>query len=306
MTAWPSLRVADWTPTRDTLHMWTQIVGKIRLAHAPLLNHWWQVTLYVTPRGLSTSGIPYRSGSFDIEFDFVDHQLRIRSSDHGARTIALAPMPVAEFYARTMAALAELGIEAPISERPNEVEQAIPFPEDHEHASYDAEAAHLFWRQLLAADRVIGTFRSHFVGKVSPVHFFWGSMDLACTRFSGRPAPRHPGGAPNCGDWVMVEGYSRELSSCGFWPGGGEEGAFYAYAYPEPAGFADYPVRPAEAFYSSGFHQFLLPYEVVRTASDPDRTLGEFLHSTYEAAAELGDWDRTELEDDPHRWREHR
>ena len=303
---WPSLRVEDWTATRDTLHMWTQIVGKIRLAHAPLLNHWWQVTLYVTPRGLTTSAVPYRSGAFDIEFDFVDHRLRIRSSDGGARNVALAPMPVAEFHARTMAALAELEIEAPISARPNEVEPAIPFAEDHEHASYDADAAHLFWRQLLAARRVIGEFRSYFVGKVSPVHFFWGAMDLACTRFSGRLAPPHPGGAPNCGDWVMVEGYSRELSSCGFWPGGGEEGAFYAYAYPEPAGFADYHVGPAEAFYSREYGQFLLPYEVVRRASDPDRTLSEFLHATYEAAAELGDWDRQALEDDPHRWRDRR
>jgi hypothetical protein len=305
-TGWPSLRVADWTATRDTLHMWTQIVGKIRLEHAPLLNHWWQVTMYVTARGLTTSAIPYGSATFDIEFDFVDHQLRIRSSDHGARNVALEPMPVAEFLTRTMAALGELGIEASISARPNEVERAIPFAEDHEHASYDAEAVHLFWRQLVAADRVIGAFRSRFVGKVSPVHFFWGSMDLACTRFSGRPAPPHPGGVPNCGDWVMVEGYSRELSSCGFWPGGGEEGAFYAYAYPEPAGFADYPVRPNEAFYSSEYRQFLLPYEAVRTASDPERTLIEFLQTTYEAAAELGNWDRPALEDDPHRWRDHR
>jgi hypothetical protein len=298
--------VEDWIATRDTLHMWTQIVGKVRLVHAPLLNHWWQVTLYVTPRGLTTSAVPYRFGAFDIEFDFVDHELRMRSSDRGTRTIALAPMPVAEFHARTLASLAELGIEAPISARPNEVETAIPFAEDHEHASYDADAAHLFWRQLLAADRVIGAFRSHFVGKVSPVHFFWGSLDLACTRFSGRPAPPHPGGAPNCPDWVMVEGYSHELSSCGFWPGGGEEGAFYAYAYPEPIGFADYPVAPDEAFYSSEYRQFLLPYEAVRTSSDPDRTLTAFLQTSYEAAAELADWDRQTLEADPHRWRDRR
>jgi hypothetical protein len=304
-TGWPSLRVEDWITTRDTLHMWTQIVGKIRLAQAPLLNHWWQVTLYVTPRGLSTTAIPYGSASFDIEFDFVDHQLRITSSERGTRTVALEPMPVAAFLARTKSALDELGIEARISSRPNEVEPAIPFAEDYEHASYDAQAAHLFWRQLVAADRVISAFRSQFVGKVSPVHFFWGSMDLACTRFSGRPAPPHPGGVPNCPDWVMVEGYSRELSSCGFWPGGGEEGAFYAYAYPEPAGFADFPVGPAEAFYSSEYRQFLLPYEAVRTASDPERKLGEFLQTTYAAAADLGNWDRAALEDDPHRWRDH-
>ena len=303
-TSWPSLPVADWVATRDTLHMWTQIVGKIRLAHAPLLNHWWQVTLYVSPRGLTTSTIPHRFGAFDMEFDFVEHQLAVRSSDGGARRVLLRPMPVAEFHARTMAALAQLGIAAPISTRPNEVDPAIPFAEDREHASYDAQAAQLFWRQLVQANRVIGEFRSHFVGKVSPVHFFWGAMDLACTRFSGRSAPPHPGGAPNCADWVMVEGYSHELSSCGFWPGGGEEGAFYAYAYPEPDGFADYPVGPAEAYYSVENGQFLLPYEAVRTAANPDRALAEFLHTTYAAAAERGHWNRKALEADPNRWRD--
>ena len=302
LDVWPSLRVDDWTDTRDTLHMWTQIVGKIRLVHAPLLNHWWQVTLYVSPRGLTTSSIPYGSSAFDIELDFVDHRLLVRSSDGNARTVALGPMPVAQFYAETMKALGELGIEANIQPRPNEVERAIPFAEDYEHGSYDPAAAHLFWRQLLQASRVIGEFRSSFVGKVSPVHFFWGAMDLACTRFSGRSAPRHPGGAPNCGDWVMAEGYSRELSSCGFWPGGAAEGAFYAYAYPEPDGFADYPVGPAEAFYSKENGQFLLPYEAVRTAADPDQALTGFLRSTYEAAAERGGWDRAMLEDDPRRW----
>ena len=300
--AWPSLKVADWTDTRDTLHMWTQIVGKIRLAHAPLLNHWWQVTSYVSPRGLTTSAIPYQTGVFDVELDFVEHQLVVRSSNGQRRTVALAAKPTAEFYAETMAALAALDIDVSMQARPNEVEPAIPFAEDHEHASYDPDAAHLFWRQLLQADRVMGEFRSHFVGKVSPVHFFWGSMDLACTRFSGRLAPRHPGGAPNCGDWVMVEGYSHELSSCGFWPGGGEEGAFYAYAYPEPDGFAEHPVTPGEAFYSVENGQFLLPYEAVRTATDPDRMLSAFLHTTYEAAAERGRWDRATLEDDPDRW----
>ncbi|MCC8477322.1 DUF5996 family protein [Streptomyces globisporus] len=301
-TNWPSLRVADWTATRDTLHMWTQIVGKIRMAHAPLVNHWWQVTLYVSPRGLTTSTIPYRSGAFEIEFDFVGHRLEVRSSDGGVRGFPLRPMAVAEFYAQVLRTLDELGIEAPIHPCPNEVEPAIPFAEDHDHASYDGEAATLFWRQLLQANRVMGEFRSHFVGKVSPVHFFWGAMDLACTRFSGRVAPPHPGGAPNCGDWVMVEGYSRELSSCGFWPGGGEEGAFYAYAYPEPEGFAGHPVAPESAFFSSEFKQFLLPYEAVRSAPDPDRAVAEFLHTTYEAAAVLGEWDRAALEDDPFRW----
>lgn len=302
---WPRLRVEDWTDTRDTLHMWTQIVGKIRLSQAPLLNHWWQVTLYVSPRGLTTSAIPHRSGSFDLEFDFIEHHLRIRSSDGGERLVGLTSRPVAEFYDETMKALGGLGIEVEIDARPNEVDPAIPFAEDHEHSSYDPEAAQLFWRQLIQADRVIGEFRSHFVGKVSPVHYFWGSMDLACTRFSGRDAPEHPGGAPNCGDWVMVEGYSRELSSCGFWPGGGDEGAFYSYAYPEPDGLANHPVGPDEAHYSSEYGQFLLPYEAVASAADPDRALAEFLHTTYYAAADLGGWARGRLEDDPRRWPQH-
>lgn len=300
--AWPGLRLADWAPTRDTLHMWTQIVGKIRLAHAPLVNHWWQVPLYVTARGLTTSAIPHRAGVFDIEFDFCEHRLRIRSSTGATRDIALEPKSVADFYAQTMHALSELGIEVQLQARPNEVELAIPFAEDTEHASYDAESAHLFWCQLVQADRVLHEFRSYFVGKVSPVHLFWGSLDLACTRFSGRTAPTHPGGAPNCGDWVMVEAYSHELSSCGFWPGGGDEGAFYAYAYPEPKGFADYPVGPRDAFYSREKGEFLLPYEAVRTAADPDRAVLEFLHTTYEAAAERGRWDRAALEVDPTRW----
>ena len=303
---WPLLRVADWVETRGTLHMWTQIVGKIRLAHAPMVNHWWQVALYVSARGLTTSAIPYPSGTFDVEFDFVDHRLHIRTSEGEARSVGLRSRPVAEFFTETMAALAELGIEADFQPRPNEVEPSIPFAEDFEHASYDPRAAHLFWRQLIQAERVMSRFRSYFVGKVSPVHFFWGAMDLACTRFSGRTAPPHPGGAPHCGDWVMVEGYSRELSSCGFWPGGGEEGAFYAYAYPEPEGFADFPVGPAGAHYSEENGQFLLPYEAVRTAADPDQALLTFFRTTYEAAAERGSWDRPMLEDDPDRWVHHR
>jgi hypothetical protein len=300
---WPALRVSDWQPTRDTLHMWTQIVGKIRLTHSPLINHWWQVTFYVSPRGLTTSSIPYGNRLFDLEFDFIDHVLAIRTSDGGSATAALTAKPVAEFYAETLDALRQLDIEAGISAQPNEVDPAIPFAEDHEHASYDPQAAQLFWRQLVQAHRVISEFRSYFIGKVSPVHVFWGSFDMACTRFSGRPAPAHPGGAPNCGDWVMVEGYSHELSSCGFWPGGRDEGAFYAYAYPEPAGFADYPIGPQAAFYSPEFRQFLLPYEAVRTSPDPDRALLEFLQSTYAAAADLAGWDRSQLEADPHRWR---
>ena len=305
LQAWPRLRVDDWTDTRDTMHMWTQIVGKIRLAQAPLLNHWWQVTLYVSPRGLTTGPVPYRGGLFDLELDFVNHRLQLRTSAGEERLVELSSKPVADFYNETMTALRGLGIEATIDPRPNEVDPAIPFDQDHQHATYDPEAAHLFWRQLVQADRALGEFRSHFVGKVSPVHFFWGAMDLACTRFSGREAPEHPGGAPNCGDWVMVEGYSRELSSAGFWPGGGEEGAFYAYAYPEPAGFADYPVGPDAAYYSTTNGQFLLPYEAVAEAEDPDGDLQLFLHSTYQAAADLGDWERGRLEDDPARWPQH-
>ncbi|MGS0683613.1 DUF5996 family protein [Nakamurella sp. GG22] len=303
---WPRLRVEDWTDTRDTLHMWTQVVGKIRLAYAPLINHWWQVTLYVSPRGLTTGAIPYRAGSFDLEFDFVEHQLRLRSSGGEERRVALSSRPVADFYGETMKALDQLGIGATIDPRPNEVDPAIPFPQDDRHTTYDPIAAELFWRQLLQADRVLGEFRSHFVGKVSPVHFFWGAMDLACTRFSGREAPEHPGGAPNCGNWVMVEGYSRELSSAGFWPGGGEEGAFYSYAYPEPEGYADQPAGPDGAYYSAENRQFLLPYEAVAESQDPDRAVAEFLQSTYRAAADLGRWDRSSLEDDPGRWPQHR
>jgi hypothetical protein len=299
---WPRLRVDDWIPTRDTLHMWTQIVGKIRLAHAPLVNHWWQVTLYVTPRGLTTSAIPYRMGVFDLEFDFVDHRLLLRDSDGGVSGFALEAMPVADFYRRTMRMLDAHGIATRIQPQPNEVELAIPFADDYEHRAYDHRAAHLFWRQLLQAHRVFGEFRARFMGKVTPVHFFWGAMDLACTRFSGRSAPPHPGGAPHCGDWVMREGYSRELSSCGFWPGGGDEGAFYAYAYPEPEGFSGHPVEPADAYYSRDNGQFLLPYEAVRAAAQPDRALSDFLQTTYEAAAERGAWDRASLEDDPNRW----
>jgi Family of unknown function (DUF5996) len=300
--AWPRLRVSDWVETRDTLHMWTQIVGKIRLVHAPLVNHWWQVTLYVSARGLTSSAIPYRDGVFDIEFDFLDHQLGIRESAGQTREVALEPKTVAQFYAQTMGALEELGIPTHIQAKPNEVDPAIPFAEDDRHASYDPQAAQLFWRQLLQTNRVIGDFRSRFLGKVSPVHFFWGSMDLACTRFSGRKAPPHPGGAANCPNWVMIEAYSHELASCGFWPGGGEEGVFYAYAYPEPAGFPDYPILPASAFYSPDNGEFLLPYETVASAADPDQVLTQFLVTTYTAAAELGDWDRAALEADPHRW----
>jgi len=303
---WPRLRLSDWADTKDTLHMWTQIVGKIRMAHAPMVNHWWHVTLYVSPRGLTTSTIPYLDRAFDIEFDFLEHRLHVRTSDDRRRDIALTPMPVARFYTETMAALDELGISTRIHAVPNEVDPAIPFADDDTHAAYDPHAVQLFWRQLLQANRVIGEFRSRFVGKASPVHLFWGGMDLACTRFSGRPAPPYPGGGvPNCPAWVMREGYSHELASCGFWPGEGEEGAFYAYAYPEPAGYADHPVRPPDAVYGPG-GEYLLPYEAVAAAADPDRVLTEFLDTTYAAAADLGGWDRAALETDLHRWDQRR
>ena len=297
---WPSLRVADWPDTRTTLHMWLQVVGKVRMAHAPLVNHWWQVPFYVTPRGLGTSPVPYRDGLFDLEFDVVDHRLLIRSSSGDQRTVPLVPQSVAQFHERTMAALTELGIEAPIRPVPTEVDPAVPFAEDHDNTSYDADAVTAFWRQLMQAERVMTLFRAEFLGKVSPVHFFWGALDLACTRFSGRPAPTHPGGAPNCPDWVMVEGYSHELSSCGFWPGGGEEGAFYSYTYPEPEGYRDARIDVDGAYYSEEFRQFLLPYEAVRTSPDPDATALAFFRATYRAGAEAAQWDEGLLID-PHR-----
>jgi hypothetical protein len=293
---WPGLRVQDWTATRDTLHMWTQIIGKVRLARAPMINHWWQAALYVTPRGLGTSSIPDGQRLFEIEFDFLQHELRVRTSDGGDRCLALEPKSVAAFYTETMAVLRELGVDVAIRAVPTEVEHAIPFAQDDEHASYDANAVQLFWRQLVQAHRVLSAFRSRFTGKVSPVHFFWGSFDLACTRFSGNTAPTHPGGAPNCADWVMVEAYSRELSSCGFWPGGSDEGSFYAYAYPQPDGYPEIPVTPQAARYSADLGQFLLPYQAVRTTDDPDRALLGFLQSTYAGAADLGGWDRGALE----------
>ena len=287
---WPSLVVDEWTATRETFHMFTQIVGKIRLRCEPMVNHWWQVPLYVSARGLTTGAMPYDGDAFDMEFDLVDHTLRIRRSDGRSSEVALEPMPVAQFYAATMAALAGLGIDIAIAARPNEVDPSIPFADDFAHASYDADAVHRFWLQLVQAQRVLARFRAGFGGKISPVHFFWGALDLAVTRFSGRTAPEHPGGVPNCPDHVMVEGYSHEISSAGFWPGGGAEGAFYSYAYPAPEGFADAPV-PDGAHFDHALGEFLLPYEAVRTAADPDRLVLDFLEATYAAAARLGRWD---------------
>jgi hypothetical protein len=295
---WPSLPLAAWQDTYATLHMWTQIVGKIRLALVPNLNHWWHSTLYVTPRGLTTASIPDKTRSFQISFDFLDHQLLIETSDGITKRIALASRSVADFYQNLMGTLSEMGIEVKIWKMPQEVADPILFDQDHQHAAYDPEYAQRWWRILVQVDRVMTAFRSRFIGKSSPVHFFWGSFDLAVTRFSGRRAPEHPGGIPHMADWVTREAYSHEVSSCGFWPGGGSvvEPVFYAYAYPAPQGFRDYPVQPQEAFYSSDLQEFILPYEAVRQADDPDALLLTFLQSTYEAAANLGDWDRGGLE----------
>ncbi len=300
---WPSLPPLDaWADTLTTLHMWTQIVGKIRLEQAPWINHSWGVALYVTTRGLTTSPIPCDAGTFAIDFDFVHHSLRITTSRGTERTVALQPMSVAEFYRRTMQELADLEINVSIVPRPVEVDPAIPFDENERDAAYDPAVVHRFWRALVQADRVFSTFRARFLGKCSPVHFFWGAFDLAVTRFSGCPAPPHPGGVPNVADWVMEDAYSHELSSTGFWPGPGlGEAAFYAYAYPEPEGFQSAPVRPEAAYFSGELGEFILPYDAVRTANRPDEALLAFLQSTYEAAADRADWDRAALEYDPPR-----
>lgn len=298
---WPSLPLSDWEDTYHTLHMWTQIVGKSRLALAPMENHWWQTALYVTSRGLTTSPMPWKTQTATVDFDFIDHSLSIRTSEGESRTLPLVPQTVADFFAAYIGALRAMNIAIRIRPVPVEVEVAIPFAEDRTHASYDAEAAKRWWRVLVQIDRVLKQFRGEFLGKASPVHFFWGSCDLATTRFSGRRAPRHPGGAPNAPDYVMVEAYSHECSSCGFWPGGGpvREPMFYAYAYPEPEGYRDYPVRPAPARYDANLREFVLPYEAVRRAPDPDRALLDFCQSCYEAAAECGKWDRAALERAP-------
>lgn len=297
--AWPVLPpLEDWRDTFETLHRWTQIVGKVRLECAPWINHSWGVTLYVTTRGLTTSPIPYGTHTFAIDFDFVGHELQISTSEGLRRAFALRPMSVAAFYEQVMRELRESGIEVTIYPRPVEIPDPIqPFPENDVHASYDADAVNRFWRALVQVNRVLTLFRSRFTGKVSPVHFFWGAFDLAVTRFSGRPAPKHPGGAPNCADWVMEEAYSQELSSAGFWPGTGlGEAAFYAYAYPEPEGFRKQTVEPDNTYFHEELGEFVLPYEAVRTSHNPDKTLLAFLQTTYAAAAELADWDRAALE----------
>jgi hypothetical protein len=296
---WPDLTLAGWEDTRDTLHMWTQVVGKVRLALEPMINHWWQVTLYVSARGLTTSLMPAGDRGLEIEFDFVDHVLDLRTTDGARRQVPLEPRSVASFYQATMAGLADIGVPVTINTGPQEVVEAIPFDKDEVHRSYDPAAVHRFWLGLVRMHDVLLRFRSGFIGKASPVHFFWGGADLCTTRFSGRPAPRHRGGVPNCPDWVQELAYSHEVSSCGYWPGGGGEGAFYAYAYPEPLGFAGWAVEPAEAYYDADLGEFLLPYTAVRTASDPDQALLAFFQSTYDAAAELAGWDRAALEARP-------
>ena len=295
--AWPSLPFEEWRETYETLHMWTQVVGKVRMALAPHVNHWWHVPLYVNARGLTTSAMHYGERVLQMDFDFLDHRLYLRESGGRDLHVALAPRTVADFYAEFASRMRELKLDVRIWTTPVEVENPIPFERDETHKSYDAEQAGRFWRALSQADRVFQDFRSGFIGKCSPVHFFWGSFDLAVTRFSGRRAPEHPG-APGVADSVTREAYSHEVSSAGFWPGGRAlpEPIFYSYAYPEPAGFKDFKVGPERAHYNNDFKEFVLPYEAVRTSADPDAALQRFLQDTYEAAADLGRWDRAALE----------
>jgi hypothetical protein len=297
-TPWPALPYAPWKDTAATLQLWTQIVGKIRLARTPWLNHSWHVALYVTARGLTTSPIPDGARSFQFDFDFIDHVLWLHTSDGHFRQLMLKPMPVAEFYADVMIALKELGIVIKINTMPSEIADCMPFEADRVHASYDRDDAQRFWQVLLRVNEVFSHFRTGFLGKTSPVHFFWGSFDLAVTRFSGRKAPRHPGGVPHLPNAVAQEAYSHEVSSAGFWPGSGaiDYPAFYSYAYPAPQGFAAAKVKPAEAFFSKELGEFILPYDAVRNARDPAGALMEFLQSTYAVAADLAKWDRSALE----------
>ena len=298
-TRWPELPYAAWKDSAATLQLWTQVVGKVRLAKTPWLNHSWHVALYVTARGLTTGPIPDGDRSFQIDFDFIDHVMWVRASDGLYRQVMLRPMPVVEFYGETMAALEQIGVDVSINTMPCEIPGAIAFEQDTIHAAYDSDAVERFWRVLLATHDVMARFRTGFLGKSSPVHFFWGSFDLAVTRFSGRTAPRHPGGVPHLPNAVAVEAYSHEVSSAGFWPGGGgpvDYPAFYSYAYPAPDGFGERQVKPAAAFFSGILGEFILPYDSVRLAADPEAALMEFLQSTYEAAADLAEWDRGALE----------
>jgi hypothetical protein len=294
---WPELPWTEWEPTISTLHMWTQIVGKVRMTLAPPLNHWWHVPLYVSARGLTTTAIPYGPRDFQVDFDLIDHRLLVTESGGGAFVIDLGPKSVAEFYRQFMDGLRGLGIDVRIWTHPVEVAESIPFESDEQHASYEPDHAHRFWLALTQADRVMTEFRARFLGKASPVHFFWGGFDHATTRFSGRRSWGHPGGAPNCAVWVMEEAYSHEVSSAGWWPQSKPPGpAFYSYMYPEPVGFDRAAVRPEAASYDQVFGEFVLPYDAVRAAADPDATLLDFFQSTYEAGVTLAGWDRAALE----------
>jgi Family of unknown function (DUF5996) len=298
---WPDLPFEAWRETCDTLLLWAQIVGKVRIACTPLINHWWNATFDVTSRGLIAPAMPYRGRTFDVVFDFADHRLCIETSDGGAEVLALEPMTVADFYAAFMQSLRRLDIEVRIWTMPSEIEGAIPFEQDRTHAQYDRIYVERFWQALVQVNRVLTEFRARFIGKASPVHFFWGGLDLAVTRFSGRTALPLKSETPNVAKWVMDEAYSHEVSSCGFWPGNGGYGraAFYVYAYPEPAGYGDAKLKTAAGFYAKDLGQFILPYDAVRQASDPDALLLGFLQETYEAAAELAKWDRKALERQP-------
>jgi hypothetical protein len=292
-SSWPELPLHAWQDTYATLHMWTQVVGKVRLELSPRINHWWEVPFYVNARGLTTSAIPYGDGIFEVQFDFIDHRLEISTSWGTKKAFALKPQSVADFYAEFMSALKSLGIEVKIWTMPVELQNGIRFEEDTQHASYDPEYAHRFWQLLIQCNNVFQEFRASFIGKDSPVHFFWGSFDLCVTRFSGRPAPERPDA-----DSITREAYSHEVISAGFWPGGGDvkDAAFYAYAAPEPRGFAEQKVKPAAAFYHPQMKEFLLMYEDVRQAASPRQALLDFLQSTYDAAANLAHWDRKTLE----------
>jgi hypothetical protein len=294
---WPKLPFPEWRDTALTLQLWLQVIGKTRLSLTPWLNHSWQVPFYVTARGVATSLIPYGTDALDIEFDFIGHRLVGRSSSGRAAELALRAMTVADFYEEALSLLRELGVSVTIDPRPNELADAIPFNQDRRHGAYDAEAVHRFWRALLQADRLFKLFRTGFLGKASPVHLFWGGFDLAVTRFSGRRAPLHPGGIPGLSDRVTREAYSHEVSSAGFWPGSDQfpQAAFYSYAYPQPDGFAKASM-PAGAAYDSALGEFILLYDVVRAADDPDALVMDFLQKTYAAAASLGGWDRASLE----------
>lgn len=297
---WPMLNFTDWSQTLATVHLWTQIVGKVKLRKMPWVNHSWHAAFYIAPRGFTTGSIPYEAGVFQIDFDFLAHELLIKTSSGKGATMKLQPRTVASFYADLMEQMNQLSIPVSIHGAPNEVDPAIPFAQDRTHQSYDADSVSRFWQIIVRTHNVFTRFRAGFVGKCSPVHFFWGGFDLAVTRFSGRPAPPHPGGAPNMSVRVMQEAYSHEVSSAGFWPGSEQspQAVFYSYCYPTPSAFGEQAIKPVEAFFSPEMDEFFLPYDAVRQAADPEQLLFEFLQSTYEAAAKTGHWNRSALESD--------